>query len=111
MCVYLTGEEIDRWSKVFSWMDDDKSHTYFELTTEEPECMKNFSVMASKTYARGLILVTVYYGGNFYLVMEDGEGDQPLLVSPVKIWWATTDYALIVANGLLGLCRISASLM
>ena len=83
MVVAVTGEEIDRWSKVFSWMDDDKSRTYFELATEEPDYMKNFSIVASKTYARGLVLIMVYYGGNFYVVMEDGEGDQPLLVGTV----------------------------
>lgn len=32
--------------------------------------------MACKTYARGLIFITVYQEGSFYVVMHDGEGDQ-----------------------------------
>ncbi|CAN0529735.1 unnamed protein product, partial [Scytosiphon promiscuus] len=32
-----------------------------------------------KTYARGLVFITVYQEGSFYIVMQEGEGDQALL--------------------------------
>ena len=32
--------------------------------------------MACKTYARGLVFIMVYHEGYFYVVMQDGEGDQ-----------------------------------
>lgn len=36
-------------------------------------------MVACKTYARGLVFVTVYHEGSFYVVMQDGEGDQVLI--------------------------------
>mmetsp|Transcript_21449 Transcript_21449/g.31564 ORF Transcript_21449/g.31564 Transcript_21449/m.31564 type:complete len:514 (+) Transcript_21449:618-2159(+) len=35
--------------------------------------------MCSKIYARGLIFITIYFEGVFYVTVEDGDGDQPLL--------------------------------
>lgn len=81
MCVVIVVAEMDKWSSVFSWMDEDAgSKTYFELVTEAPRCMGPIAAAASKTYARGLVIVLLYFEGAFYVVLEDGEGDQPLLV-------------------------------
>lgn len=78
---------MDKWSSVFSWMDEDAgSKTYFELVTEAPRCMGPIAAAASKTYARGLVIVLLYFEGAFYVVLEDGEGDQPLLVRLAVLW-------------------------
>ena len=41
--------------------------------------MDGIALAASKTYARGLVFITVYFEKAFYVVVQDGEGDQPLL--------------------------------
>ena len=65
---------------VFPWIDDDSSATYFELSVGNvPSYMEPIGLVASKTYTRGLIIVSVYCDGTFYFVVQSGEGDQPLL--------------------------------
>jgi hypothetical protein len=44
-----------------------------------PECMNDIALVCSKSYARGLVFVTIYFEGCFYFTVSDGEGDQPLL--------------------------------
>jgi hypothetical protein len=87
----LSGEhatnELEKWSKVFPWIDGELSKsagavgcsTYFEMKAAPCAAMKGITLVASKTYARGLIFITVYFEGSFYVVMQDGEGDQALL--------------------------------
>ncbi|CAN0329581.1 unnamed protein product [Ectocarpus sp. 12 AP-2014] len=41
--------------------------------------MDEIALVACKTYARGLVFITVYQEGSFYVVMQEGEGDQALL--------------------------------
>ncbi|CAM9941395.1 unnamed protein product [Scytosiphon promiscuus] len=75
-----TSQELTKWSGAFHWIDDDSSSsTYFELQTELPPCMDEVALVASKTYARGLVFITVYQEGSFYVVMQEGEGEQALL--------------------------------
>lgn len=86
-CEFLAAEvtsahvdnELKKWSSVFSWIDDDNASTYFELNMEPPPFMKKVSLMASKTYCRGLIIVAIYFEGVLYFVLQAGEGDQHLL--------------------------------
>lgn len=72
-------EELQKWTDIYAWMESDAQHTYFELQCDPPPCMDGVALAASKTYARGLVFVTVYYDKAFYIVLQDGEGDQPLL--------------------------------
>jgi hypothetical protein len=44
-----------------------------------PEFMSSVGIMASKTYTRGLVLISIYYENTIYFVMQPGEGDQALL--------------------------------
>lgn len=37
---------------------------------------QRIALVACKTYARGLVFITVYQEGSFYIVMQEGEGDQ-----------------------------------
>ena len=55
-------------------MDTESSLTYFELQAKPAECMREIALAASKTYARGLIFITVYFDGTFYVAVQDGQG-------------------------------------
>jgi len=72
-------DELRKWSSVFPWIDDDKATTYFELALEPPSYMSKVSLVASKTYNRGLIVIGIYFEGMFYFVLLPGEGEQHLL--------------------------------
>ncbi|CAM9617686.1 unnamed protein product [Choristocarpus tenellus] len=75
-----TRDEMAKWNAVFPWIDDDvPNSTYFELQADLPPCMQGVVMVASKTYARGLVFIMVYHHGSFYIVMQDGEGEQALL--------------------------------
>lgn len=71
--------ELRKWSSVFPWIDDDHAATYFELALEPPAYMDRVSLIASKTYNRGLIIIGIYFDGLFYFVLLPGEGEQHLL--------------------------------
>jgi hypothetical protein len=71
--------ELKKWSSVFSWIDDDNASTYFELNLDPPRCMKEVSLIASKTYSRGLIIIAIYCDATLYFILQAGEGDQHLL--------------------------------
>mmetsp|Transcript_9998 Transcript_9998/g.21086 ORF Transcript_9998/g.21086 Transcript_9998/m.21086 type:complete len:690 (-) Transcript_9998:247-2316(-) len=71
--------ELERLAGECTWLEEDSQKTFFEMKAELPEFMDNISVIASKTYARGLVFITVYFEGSFYISIADGEGDQPLL--------------------------------
>lgn len=71
--------ELKKWSHVFSWIEDESATTYFELTLEPHPCMRNVAMMASKTYNRGLIIISIYIDSTLYFIMQNGEGDQHLL--------------------------------
>lgn len=80
----ITSEAVDKelrkMASVFPWIDDDTAATYFELSIGElPECMKHVSLVASKTYTRGLIIISIYFDRCVYCLIQGGEGDQPLL--------------------------------
>jgi hypothetical protein len=73
-------KELEKMANIFSWIEDDTSATYFELTIGKiPDYMQNIELIASKTYSRGLIIVSIYYDRCLYCVIQAGEGDQPLL--------------------------------
>jgi hypothetical protein len=73
-------KELRKMSTIFPWIDQDSESTYFELTIGAlPSYMKNIELIASKTYARGLILISIYYDRCIYCLVNAGEGDQPLL--------------------------------
>ncbi|KAJ1447725.1 hypothetical protein M885DRAFT_541742 [Pelagophyceae sp. CCMP2097] len=71
--------ELEKWGQVYSWMESEPQHIYFELQAAPAECMEGIALAATKTYARGLVIITVYHEGALYVVIQDGEGDQPLL--------------------------------
>ncbi|RYG65755.1 hypothetical protein EON64_11280, partial [archaeon] len=85
---FLAGElaseevqaELQKMASVFPWVEDDEAATYFELSLAgPPDSMRGVRLVCSKTYARGLVLVTIYHGQHVYCVVQNGEGEQPLL--------------------------------
>jgi len=72
-------DELRKWTDVYGWMENDQSNTYFEIQCCPPPCMDGIALAASKTYARGLVFIAVYFDRALYVVVQDGEGDQPLL--------------------------------
>jgi hypothetical protein len=73
-------KELKRWSSIFRWIEEETAKTYFELLVDPPiSVTDNVELIATKTYNRGLILVSVFYQTSIYFVLQDGEGDQPLL--------------------------------
>jgi len=74
-------KEIKKMASVFSWINDDSAATYFELglVPDLPSYMDSISLIAAKTYTRGLVIITIFAEGCLYFVLASGEGDQALL--------------------------------
>ena len=102
ICKDITSDrvqnELKRMSLIFPWIDggghnsdtstntntstnrDDENRTYFELNLiNVPQYMNNIHMIASKTYIRGLVLISIYYEATIFFVLLPGEGDQGLL--------------------------------
>jgi len=63
-----------------SWIDDDKSSTYFELIGDASSGFADILFIASRTHAQGLCFITIYFEGTIYVVLEDSEThSQPLI--------------------------------
>ena len=73
------SEAIERYEKVYPWMDNDEIKTYFEMTASLGTDMDAVQCVCSKTYAKGLIFMTIYFEDTFYVTLSEGMGDQPLL--------------------------------
>ena len=72
--------ELRKMAQIFPWIDSDTAQTYFEMSLNEvPTGMNRVALIASKTYTRGLIIISMYHDGTMYFVVQSGEGDQPLL--------------------------------
>ena len=80
MTSLVIEKELRKMSAVFPWIDADDASTYFELSMNNvPGYMDGVGLVASKTYTRGLIIISIYSEKIFYFVIQSGEGDQPLL--------------------------------
>ena len=80
----ITSEKVEKelykWSKIYPWINEETSKTYFELIVNlREEISSCIDLIATKTYSRGLIIVSVLFENSFYFVVQEGEGDQPLL--------------------------------
>lgn len=64
----------------YSWVDEEsETKHFFELQSGGYECFDDIDFVASKTFVRGLVLLVIYYQRNFYIVLQEGDGEQPLL--------------------------------
>lgn len=82
----LSSERIER--KILkaadehSWVDGEAEggpRTFFELQSGGYECFEDVDIVASKTFVRGLVLLVIYYQRSFYVVLQEADGEQPLL--------------------------------
>jgi len=62
------------------WVDQENGKQFFELETsgKQPH-YSEVEFMASKTYYHGVVVITIYFGGSFYVTLSPSVGDQPLL--------------------------------
>lgn len=68
-----------------SFLDENPRNLFFEFSSNGtiPTFIKNhIDLIATKSYRpNGLIVMTIYFNGTFYVSVNDGDGDQPLLDS------------------------------
>jgi hypothetical protein len=63
------------------WLaEEDDSESFFEFACFDDGnlALHNVEMIATKTYSSGVIIVSIYYGGNWYLALSDGD-DFPLV--------------------------------
>lgn len=58
--------QIDELAAEHRWIEDDSSKTFFEVQADIAG-MEGIALVASKTYTRGLIFITIYFEGSFYV--------------------------------------------
>lgn len=73
-------KELRKWSTMYSWIDENNSKTYFELSmSATPEFLSPVALIVSKTYIRDLVIMSIFHENSIYFMIQSGEGDQPLL--------------------------------
>jgi len=71
--------QLHRLKHEHEWIDDGENHVYFELVGNASSIFDEILFICSRVYSNDLVFVTVYFEGVIYVVIEDGEGVQPLL--------------------------------
>jgi len=68
------------WGKECPWILNNQN-IYFQLSIDIPDegSLNMPHCVCSKIYAQELVFVSIYFEGSFYVVLEDGSGDQPIL--------------------------------
>ena len=71
---------------VQTWLEGDASNSFYEFKCEPDskteEIFKNIDLVASKTYhASGIITILIGFQGSFYVSVQDGHEENPLLDS------------------------------
>ena len=71
---------------ISQWLDGDPTQSFFEFAVapdaDTERAHKNVEIMCSKCYTpNGLVTVTIYFQGVYYLTIQEGHGEQPLLDS------------------------------
>ena len=71
---------------ISQWLDGDSSQSFFEFqllpSKEMTAAFRNIEMLAAKCYTpASVVLVTIYFEGQFYVVLSDATGEQPLLDS------------------------------
>jgi hypothetical protein len=70
-------EALTNGLKIFKWIDEDA--IFFELKTAGYPELQRVEMIASKIYARGVVLLVMYFENSFYASILESEGEQPLL--------------------------------
>lgn len=64
---------------VGSWLEDDNVECFFEIAIDKCAAFQDVEAIASKIHIGGVVLVLLYYDYTFYIYLENGEEEQPLL--------------------------------
>lgn len=80
----LTGMGLGE--SISSWLEGDSTQSFFEfnvaVSDAEAKVLAPVELVATKSYyASGIVLVVIYFGGSFYVVVSDAGSEQPLLDS------------------------------
>ena len=71
---------------ISQWLEGDPGQSFFEFNfakdNETDKAHKDVELMCTKCYTpNGLVTITIYFGGVYYLSLMEGGGEQPLLDS------------------------------
>jgi len=67
--------ELRKMASIFPWIDDETATSYFELNLGDlPSYMEKVSLIANKTYTRGLIVISIYFENTVYFILQGGDG-------------------------------------
>jgi len=71
---------------ISQWLEGDPNQSFFEFQfagdRESEIAHKDVEIMCSKCYdPNGLVTISIYFGGVYYLALQEGGGEQPLLDS------------------------------
>ncbi|OWZ04929.1 hypothetical protein PHMEG_00023078 [Phytophthora megakarya] len=73
------GSFVNGKSDVGSWLEDDNVECFFEIAMSKCAAFQDVEAIASKIHIGGVVLVMLYYDYTFYVYLENGEEEQPLL--------------------------------
>ncbi|KAG3114786.1 hypothetical protein PI124_g6446 [Phytophthora idaei] len=73
------GSFVKSKGNVGSWLEDDNVECFFEIATDKCAAFQDVEAIASKIHIGGVVLVLLYYDFTFYVYLENGEEEQPLL--------------------------------
>ncbi|KAG6598075.1 uncharacterized protein IUM83_09347 [Phytophthora cinnamomi] len=73
------GSFVNGTGNVGSWLEDDNVECFFEIAMDKCAAFQDVEAIASKIHVGGVVLVLLYYDYTFYVYLENGEEEQPLL--------------------------------
>lgn len=73
------GSFVKSKGNVGSWLEDDNVECFFEIAIDKCAAFQDVEAIASKIHIGGVVLVLLYYDYTFYIYLENGEEEQPLL--------------------------------
>jgi len=73
------GSFVNSKGNVGSWLEDDDVECFFEIAMSKCAAFQDVEAIASKIHVGGVVLVLLYYDYTFYVYLENGEEEQPLL--------------------------------
>ncbi|ETI56696.1 hypothetical protein F441_00850 [Phytophthora nicotianae CJ01A1] len=73
------GSFVKSKGDVGSWLEDDNVECFFEIAMDKCAAFQDVEAIASKIHIGGVVLVLLYYDFTFYVYLENGEEEQPLL--------------------------------